>query len=660
MRYWKHGLAILAIAALLAACNSVQDQAAIDATVGPADLTEDPAYTEVWDGRGTDSEDCTIPGADDPRFPLYEAGSGWIHWVFSTKGDSTEALLELGGSGSGSYEPGEPLEAEVWHFYTPFFALDGLTAAIYLDDEPGEGGGLVISDFCPGVGEEELKVTKTADTAFVREHDWTIEKSADPTMVTLVKSGSGDRTVTWTVEVTYEGFEDQDFVVSGAITIENTGDLAAVITGVDDVLAGEAIGVDCGVDFPYTLPVGETLTCTYGEDGYVEGMNEVTVTTERDAFGADAAIVWGDPSTEIHATVDVEDVSDLFGTVDLGSVTAPDGDAFTYSRAFAWADYGADKCDTKRSYENTVSLIGDDDVVLDSDDATLVVKIRCDEPETDVLLVRKSAHTSYERTHHWNLDKRVDKSRVTLVKDGSGDRTVTWTIDVEYLRSTDTSFVIFGEIEIENVSLRTPRTITSVTDAVGVANVMPFDVDCELNGDAVGLPYDLEAGETLVCAYSVDVTDSVDAHASGVNTATVEAAGEDDPLTATANWSFGAPTTETNATVYLWDISDLIGDWEYLGSFDAPDEPSTWTISYENRFEWASYGGDRHAKTSCGAHRYSNWAKLFPVERPASWDDELVRRVARVYVDVVCEMPTDPADEPKDEPKDDPKDDAAA
>jgi hypothetical protein len=88
----------------------------------------------------------------------------WIHWVFSTKGDSTDARLVLGGTGSGTYEPGEPLNAEVWHFYTPFFELEGLEATIYLfGGDPGPGGGLVISDYCPGF--EELTVTKTAETS---------------------------------------------------------------------------------------------------------------------------------------------------------------------------------------------------------------------------------------------------------------------------------------------------------------------------------------------------------------------------------------------------------------------------------------------------------------------------------------------------------------
>jgi hypothetical protein len=188
---------------------------------------------------------------------------------------------------------------------------------------------------------EQLVVTKTAVTTYTREHFWDIDKKVETengheldgfAKIWLFIDGSGDETATWTVDVTYEGYEDSGWNVSGTITIENTGTLDAVITSVDDVLGGTSIDVDCGVEFPYTLPVGETLTCSYSEDGYVEGFNEVTVTTERDAYFADAEIVWGDPTTEINETVNVKDISDLFGEVALGTVTAPNGDSSPTTR----------------------------------------------------------------------------------------------------------------------------------------------------------------------------------------------------------------------------------------------------------------------------------------------------------------------------------------
>jgi len=379
-------MALLLGALLLAACTG--EQAGLSNV--DASQTAEPSYTEDWDGRGMESERCDYAGqAGRPS-------TGWIHWLFSTKGASTGASLALGGTGAGTYEPGPPLEAEAWHVYTPFFELDGLTATISLSGgQPGPGGGLVVSDYCPGVEDEveQLKVTKDAHTSFKRIHDWDVAKSVDPTSFHLYEDGTGDGTATWTIDVDYLGSEDAEWNVSGDITIENTGDLDAVVTAVEDVLAGDPIDVDCGeVVFPYALAVGATLTCTYDEDGFVEGMNVVTVTTERDEYGDDADIVWGDPTTEVDAMVDVQDVSDLFGTVDLGTVTAPDGDEFTYTKDFSWADYGSEKCDEEFYYENTVSLLDVAGAVLASADATLGVTISCDPPETDVLRVSKTAH----------------------------------------------------------------------------------------------------------------------------------------------------------------------------------------------------------------------------------------------------------------------------
>lgn len=105
------------------------------------------SYTEVWNGRGTDSERCDLAGQEGRP----DDDSGWIHWVFSTKGRSTNAELVLSGTGSGTYEPAEPLVANVWHFFTPYFELEGLEAEINLfGGNKGRGGGLVISDYCPG------------------------------------------------------------------------------------------------------------------------------------------------------------------------------------------------------------------------------------------------------------------------------------------------------------------------------------------------------------------------------------------------------------------------------------------------------------------------------------------------------------------------------
>jgi hypothetical protein len=381
MRELRLGLLVVLAAGLMAACGTLQDTAG----TGTAAIDyANPAHIEEWDGRGTDSERCDKAG----EFGRPE--SGWIHWVYSTKGATTDARLHLGGSGDGEYEPGEPLAANVWHFYTPFFDLDELEAEIWLyGGDPGRGGGLVISDYCPGDG-RTLKVSKTAETSFKRIHDWKVEKSVDPDEVYLYVDGSGDQTVEWTVDVTYLGYTDSHFNISGEITIENIGTSDKVITSVTDDLGipgYEDIDVDCGVDLEagHTLEPGETLTCTYSED-FAEkpaesGTNTVTVVEETEGeYTAEADWEFADPTVEWYAEVDVKDLSDLFGWVDLGTVTAPDGDSFTYDKHFAWEDYGADDCD-KYVYDNIAKLYAGDNL-LDSDTATLKVYVQCLTEET--------------------------------------------------------------------------------------------------------------------------------------------------------------------------------------------------------------------------------------------------------------------------------------
>jgi hypothetical protein len=364
-----------------------------------------PSYTEGWDGkRGTDSWNCYVADKNDPRYEFQE--TGWIHWVFSTKGKSTNASLTLSGTGSGTYAPGNPLKANVWHFYTPYFELEGLTAMISLyGGRPGPGGGLVISDWCPGEY-ESLDVSKTAVTSFEREHFWKIAKKVVTEnklkldgypKIWLYTDGSGDEKATWAVNVSYNNYKDFDFNVSGKITIFNDGQLPAVITAVDDVLAGDPIDVSCGVTFPHTLPVGDTLTCTYNENviSKIEGFNNVTVTTERDEYFADAEIIWGDPTTEINKTVTVEDVSNLFDKK-TWTVTAPNSATFTYEKAFKWADYGKDKCGPF-IYNNTATIVE----TGQSASAKLKVNVQCYKFETAFAMGKNAISFCDEGYSRW-------------------------------------------------------------------------------------------------------------------------------------------------------------------------------------------------------------------------------------------------------------------
>lgn len=379
LKYTITGLLVLILLAGFTSLALAFDSGDNPGETGPNTIT--------WTGQGGLGNPAVYcPSPDD--LPSGIDPNSYLHWILTTDGGSADsAVLTLGGTGTGSY-PGDPTGG-AFHFFTPYFDLNGLTAYADINVVTTGNGAwiLTISHGCAPQDYEWLEVSKTVDTAYTRTHDWSISKSVDPTEVYLYIPGQGDdkpstADVTWTVDVAYEGYLDSGWNVSGAITIENTGTLDAVITSVEDVLAGSPIAVYCGVTFPYTLVEGATLVCSYDEDGYVEGVNVATVTTEMDVYSSgDVAIVWGDPTTEVNKTVDVKDISDLFGEVDLGTVTAPNGATFTYDKTFDWEDYGDAYCGDY-TYDNTAQVIGDGDVVLDEASASLNVYVQCYTYET--------------------------------------------------------------------------------------------------------------------------------------------------------------------------------------------------------------------------------------------------------------------------------------
>jgi hypothetical protein len=415
----------------------------------PSVLASELPNSLEWDGQGSDSEKCEKLGESDER-----TEDGWIHWIVTQASGVTEAELVLGGSGSGTYDPtkyGPTIE-----FFTPYFDVDTLEATLYYEGELGSNTQFVISDFCPGVFNEELTVSKTVVTSFTREHFWDIAKRVETEeglehdgfpKIWLYTDGSGDETATWYVDVTYLGPEDSGHNVSGTITIENTGTLDAVITAVDDVLGGVPISVNCAETLPYTLPVTGTLTCTYSEDGIFEGDNEVTVTTERDVYTATEPIVWGDPTTEINKTVNVKDISDLFGEVNLGTVTAPNGDKFTYDKHFAWEQYGQEGCGSFQ-YDNTATIVETGQEA----DATLKVNVQC--------LV-------FEGETAWAANGNVPLE-IRYTPRGN------WATYVEYAVKTTTLFA--GQtIAVGTVSFSVPDGENNITILVTLADPWEFE-----------------------------------------------------------------------------------------------------------------------------------------------------------------------------------------
>ncbi|PKP59432.1 MAG: hypothetical protein CVT89_01265, partial [Candidatus Altiarchaeales archaeon HGW-Altiarchaeales-2] len=281
----------------------------------------------------------------------------------------------------------------VVEFFTPYFDVEGLTAVVNYSGTLGDNSQFVISGYCPGDGfelEEVLDVTKTAITSYTRTHLWDIDKKVeteneftenDLPKIWLYIDGREDEAATWTVNVTYKGYEDSDYSVSGTITIHNPGPFNAEITGiVDELDDGTPITLDCGVGFPYTLPVGETLSCTYSLnlDDPVEAWNDVTVTTEEGTYPGEAQLIWGDPTSEVNDCITVEDTNPEFAAkyedVELcaADYEVDEVETFTYSKEFTWEDYGQEDCGHNEEV-NTATIVETEQ----SASATLLVNVQC-------------------------------------------------------------------------------------------------------------------------------------------------------------------------------------------------------------------------------------------------------------------------------------------
>jgi hypothetical protein len=428
-----------------------------------------------WTGQGSDSLRCDKLGESPER-----DADGWMHWIVTSASDVTAAQLVLGGSGSGTYNPTK--YGSVIEFFTEYFDVGTLVATLNYNGTLPSNSQFVISDYCPGgddptLPQNALTVWKTVDTSYVRTHEWDIAKSItthneyfenDLPKVWLYINGDGDETATWKVDVTYEGYTDSDWNVLGEVHIENSEYWDVVITEVEDLLGGSTISVDFGVTFPYSLPAGGTLTGTYSEDGYFEGDNVVKV--YYDAYyletyedpdlagelqgsydeGAVEAIVWGSPTTEVNETVNINDISDLFGEVALGTVTAPNDATFTYTKDFTWADYGKDNCGDYQ-YDNTATIVETEQ----SASATLLVNVQCYIYETayamgdDAVCFITEGFSQWgwtnpiePGTYTWDLwagagqcdtSKAINVGTVTVVYGADGSLEVSIDIDDDYL-----------------------------------------------------------------------------------------------------------------------------------------------------------------------------------------------------------------------------------
>ena len=341
----------------------------------------------------------------------------------------------------------------------------------------------------------ELDVEKDAETEFTRTYDWDITKSVNPASWELFVGESG--TSKYTVVVNKDDGTDSDWAVSGTISIENNTPFDATVTDVSDVISvGINAVVVCPNGLPDVIPAGGSLDCTYSSalPDASDRLNTATVETEGLVGGGEATADVDFSTATINKVNDEVDVEDVFEGGDAEPLdTISDDDTFIYFRTF--------ECGVDHLYENIASVIGDDDEVLDSDDAS--VDVDCYELDIDKDAVAQTITEEYG----WEIEKG-DDATYHLFNGDSQEHKYT----IELIRSDapqSETVTIVGEITISNPHPTRDADINSVSDVISGGGP---DVDADVECPSMVVP----AGGNLVCDYSA----TVDSSAYDINTAT--------------------------------------------------------------------------------------------------------------------------------------------
>jgi hypothetical protein len=195
-------------------------------------------------------------------------------------------------------------------------------------------------------------------------------------------------------------------------------------------------------------------------------------------------------------------------------------------------------------------------------------------PLASALTASKSATPAFTRTFKWDISKDVDKTELDIAAGGSA--TFTYTVSVTHDAGADSGWNVSGNITVAN-SNSAAATIDSITDAINDGNAV-----CAVTGT---FPATIAASDSSIFAYSCSYS-AAPAASGQTNTATVawsqQTLGNATLLvagsaTATADISWGAPTTIVDGSV---SVSDAL-DSSSPRSFSYTDaSPSTFTYSH--------------------------------------------------------------------------------
>ena len=185
---------------------------------------------------------------------------------------------------------------------------------------------------------DDLVAIKSADPAFTRTYEWTVEKSVDKTLVSQI---GGTAAFQYTVAASRSDGVDSGFALDGEVTVFNPNDV--VVSGV--TVTDKTLGVDCSVTGgAASIPAGASEVFSYSCDlSLVAGTgtadtNTATVTWDASSVRSPNASTTATATydftratiTPVGGSTDVRDTFDGVTTTLASGITA--SDRFTYTR----------------------------------------------------------------------------------------------------------------------------------------------------------------------------------------------------------------------------------------------------------------------------------------------------------------------------------------
>jgi hypothetical protein len=233
-----------------------------------------------------------------------------------------------------------------------------------------------------------LNVRKSANTSYDRTYHWTIEKTGSESSLILALEQTFVVYYDVVVDLDDPAFTDDDFAVDGVIGIRNPAPIDATLNDITDGISGFGPAeVDCGVEFPYTLPAGTGMSCSYHADlpdkttrtntatvelqNYDYDSDEIGTESGETYFSGTANVNFGAATvTQIDECIDVNDSYEGF----LGTVCAGDElpVTFTYTRTIG----PYDRCG-EYLVENTADFETNDTATTGDDIWTVEVSVPC-------------------------------------------------------------------------------------------------------------------------------------------------------------------------------------------------------------------------------------------------------------------------------------------